>query len=320
MHAPVAYPAARLRCEPVAEVSGVVAGHKPVRLARPAKAAGAKAVLPLRRSAPLLSRLGAAPAKQHERTLDILRSVLASALATAGASDDADPATPQPRWDDALAEKRAAFVDALRELQHPHADAIGAISELLDNRVRLGLLSAAAARDFAATADDAALTLANTPATSLSSSLGSDESGETLAADEPERLDPIAWAHSQWRSARRGRSIASDATLVEPTAAPDDMGVCWPLDYGSSRACGRFFADLGEVRVPSRFRVPQNSLAMLAGEQLMMRNDKIVCPLKNRLQEVNPRRQCFEDYVRATGAIPPPPAAVRPPSRLRDEC
>ncbi|KAJ1932429.1 hypothetical protein FBU59_006373 [Linderina macrospora] len=90
---------------------------------------------------------------------------------------------------------------------------------------------------------------------------------------------------------------------------PDHLGICWPLDDSAreaARSWGRFYADLGDTRVPSRFRTPERSLAMLATEQLMMQNDKIVCPLKNRLQEPNPRRQQFEEYVRATGSLPPP--------------
>lgn len=110
--------------------------------------------------------------------------------------------------------------------------------------------------------------------------------------------------------------LAEDAEALKdlPPAIEDVMGICWPLDnpfkYEDVRSCwGRFYAELGDVRVPSRFRVPRHSLIKLATEQLMMQNDKIVCPLKNRLQEANPRRQQFEDYVREVGTLPPPPSS-----------
>ncbi|KAI8324998.1 hypothetical protein GQ54DRAFT_320176 [Martensiomyces pterosporus] len=145
-----------------------------------------------------------------------------------------------------------------------------------------------------------------------------------------------SWS-SQHSRRRRRTSVSSEHTLVAhgdalfspgaaadaPAAMSDVLGICWPMDDAAREAAhnwGRFYADLGDVRVPTRFRVPQHSLTMLATEQLMMRNDKIICPLKNRLQEVNPRRQRFEDYIRSTGCIPPPAfAGDLPPSPLRHE-
>ncbi|KAJ2156168.1 hypothetical protein GGF46_005372 [Coemansia sp. RSA 552] len=382
MQASMPYTQARLRSEPIAELCGVVAGNRPVRSAQtPATVPG---VLPkqkqkqsgfsspLRRTASLLGRSLASDSsakhkKQqqqqlHERTLEILRTILASAkpavAVTDSQSQDAEK-TSTSGWVASLDEKRSAFVEALRELQHPHAEGIEAIHALLCNRACLGLLSADAAGDFAGrpavAADDLDLSLAldstaESPTVSLSSSLGSEESAATLDgdADEDSPAEETGlggrviemWASSgRWGGAagggRRGRSICSERTLVagegtragcgaadDAQAEPDDMGVCWPLDAAAKEAAGswgRFYADLGEARVPTRFRVPQHSLSMLASEQLMMRNDKIVCPLKNRLQEVNPRRQCFEDFVRATGTIPPPATDARPRSSLCNE-
>ncbi|KAJ1665993.1 hypothetical protein IW140_000581 [Coemansia sp. RSA 1813] len=102
--------------------------------------------------------------------------------------------------------------------------------------------------------------------------------------------------------------VAPNPSTVTATM-PDEMGICWPLDDASSErtnSWGRFYADLGGLRIPTRYRTPNRSLAMLATEQRMMLNDKIVCPLKNRLQEPNPRRQQFEDYIRETGSLPLP--------------
>ncbi|KAJ2802564.1 hypothetical protein H4R20_003232 [Coemansia guatemalensis] len=395
MHASLPYAQARLRSEPVAEVCGFVASNTPTRLAATRRSCGMAAakgtpskqlahVSPLRRSPSLLGRShytenAAVEKQQYGRALEILRTLLASATITADCSEKTKGADPEPavQWDLELAQKRAAFVEALRELQHPHADTIEAINALLANRTSLGLLTAATASGYAANTgndeddDDMELPLtifnsSGSPANSMSSSLDSDESAETLAnsgvcdnglldedelalVDAEEQPDQSsepsfieAWAAGElWSGAasRRSASICSDSTLdgaseamrvhssclaedAAPAAIPDDMGICWPLDDltgASARSWGRFYADLGEVRVPTRFRVPQNSLSMLATEQLMMRNDKIVCPLKNRLQEVNPRRQCFEDYIRATGTVPPSPSTVKPRSPLRSE-
>ncbi|KAJ1965357.1 hypothetical protein GGI12_000835 [Dipsacomyces acuminosporus] len=146
-----------------------------------------------------------------------------------------------------------------------------------------------------------------------------------------------SWSSVDSSSGRRRTSVSSERTAVAlgdaplsteasadaPVALPDVLGICWPLDDAAKEAAnswGRFYAELGDVRVPTRFRSPLNSLAMLATEQLMMRNDKIVCPLKNRLLEANPRRQRFEDYIRTTGSIPPPGyAGELPASSLRNE-
>ncbi|KAJ2548653.1 hypothetical protein GGH95_006393, partial [Coemansia sp. RSA 1836] len=164
-------------------------------------------------------------------------------------------------------------------------------------------------------------------ACSLSSSLDSAESEATLSAEsdaaaEPEGLFEL-WASGGgfWRRRTgHGRRASSVHTAVapeeaeeeeeepKPAAMADHAGTCWPLDAAAgdaARGWGRFYAELGGVRVPTRFRVPRHSLAMLAAEQLMMRNDKIVCPLKNRLQEPNPRRQRFEAHIHATGTVPP---------------
>ncbi|KAI9501663.1 hypothetical protein BX070DRAFT_236551 [Coemansia spiralis] len=129
-------------------------------------------------------------------------------------------------------------------------------------------------------------------------------SGSTLAEGTSDSVNDAYNNH--------GASVPSANVAVK--ALPDDMGICWPLDDVASEAAsswGRFYADLGGVRVPTRFRTPRHSLAMLATEQRMMCNDKIVCPLKNRLQEPNPRRQQFEDYIRETGTLPPPPPVSR---------
>ncbi|KAJ2630346.1 hypothetical protein H4R22_002737 [Coemansia sp. RSA 1290] len=299
---PVALPYSPFRrhSEPVAEVSGVVANHKSMRIGTSTGTSS------LKRSPSTAKLLSAG--LQHERTLEILRGVLAAAIA--GAEEEAE----ERRWDVALAAKRAVLVEGLRAQQHPQAETISATTVLLHNRVRLGLVSAESAAAYAeAEGEGVGLALAGSMEPSPASSL---DSTGTLADAEP--AEPIAaWAiGGRWGGSRRGRSIASDRTLTGDAALePDELGVCWPVAGGCAREAPRFDAELGAVRVPPRFRVPQHSLAMLAGEQRMMRSDKIVCPLKNRLQEVNPRRQCFEDVVRATGAIPPPPAQEQSPLR-----
>ncbi|KAJ2082083.1 hypothetical protein H4R24_001881 [Coemansia sp. RSA 988] len=394
MHTSLPYAQTRLRSEPVAEVCGFVASNRPTRLAaaqsscRMSAAKGLPSkqlehVSPLRRSPSLLGRSHrtesvAVEKQQYGRALEILRTLLASTTITADSTEKTKEAVPEPavQWDLELAQKRAAFVEALRELQYPHADTIEAINALLSNRVSLGLLTAASASGYVSDDEDdeddemelplTIVNLSDSPTNSMSSSLDSDKSSETLTnsdACDDELLDETelalgdareqpdqssepsfieAWTTGElWSgvASRRSASICSDTTLDDageamralsnntdedqtPAAMPDDMGICWPLDDldgASARSWGRFYADLGEVRVPTRFRVPQNSLSMLATEQLMMRNDKIVCPLKNRLQEVNPRRQSFEDYVRATGTVPPSPSAIKPRSSLRNE-
>ncbi|KAJ2810184.1 hypothetical protein FBU31_008046, partial [Coemansia sp. 'formosensis'] len=150
-------------------------------------------------------------------------------------------------------------------------------------------------------------------ACSLSSSFDSNESATTLGADDAERFDfgdtidqaeqaaqrlklslIEMWANGGfWRgvstrpwnngSGSSVHTVVSDepspaTTEAKPAAIADHLGTCWPLDEASkdvSNSWGRFYADLGGVRVPTRFRVPRHSLAMLATEQLMMRNDKI---------------------------------------------
>ncbi|KAJ1721246.1 hypothetical protein LPJ53_004203 [Coemansia erecta] len=103
-------------------------------------------------------------------------------------------------------------------------------------------------------------------------------------------------------------------TLEVAEAVPDVGGICWALSDAleelAKQSWTRFYASLGGVRVPTRFRTPEHSLNMLACEQLMMRNDKLICPLKNRTQEPNPRRQLFEEFIRATGTVPPPDSAA----------
>ncbi|KAJ2453240.1 hypothetical protein EV183_002394 [Coemansia sp. RSA 2336] len=303
---PVALPYSPFRrhSEPVAEVSGVVANHKGMRIDTSMGASS------LKRSTSAAKLLSAG--LQHERALEMLRCVLAAATALAEEAQEEER-----RWDVALAAKRAVFVEGLRAQQHPQAETISTTAMLLHNRVRLGLVSAESAAAYAeAEGEGVGLALAGSVEPSPASSL---DSMGTLGGSEP--AEPVAaWAGGgRWGGARRGRSIASDRTLAGDAALePDELGVCWPVAGGGAREAPRFDAELGAVRVPPRFRVPQHSLAMLAGEQRMMRSDKIVCPLKNRLQEVNPRRQGFEDVVRATGAIPAPPAAQ--PSPLRRAC
>ncbi|KAJ2711566.1 hypothetical protein H4R19_003186 [Coemansia spiralis] len=338
MPVPLPYAAARLRSKPVAEVCGVVASNAPLRL-RPAPVAA----LPKRPSAGTVRR----QQQRHGRSLELLRAVLTTAaVAALEAVAPARSAGDSPGcWTAALADKRAVFVEALRELQHPHAEAIGTIHALLDNRVCLGLLSPAAAGAFGLCSDDDVglpLSVATTLSIdgSLSSSLESTDSAATFAGPSDDELDDgyddgeqlslvDAWASGRrWPGPPRGSSICSEATLAgscdtaRSAPLPDDMGICWPLGgTHSDAACawGRFYAELGEMRIPTRFRTPQHSLAKLATEQLMMRNDKIVCPLKNRLQEPNPRRLAFEDHIRATGIILPPTVATRHCSPLRSE-
>ncbi|KAJ2165332.1 hypothetical protein IW139_003144 [Coemansia sp. RSA 353] len=292
----VLYSPSRLHSVAVAEVCGVVAGHTPMRLTSPTTHIQTTKHI-----------------SKHNRTLDILRTILGTTVLS-------EP-IPSRQWDGELETKRLEFVDALRELQHPHAEAISDVHALLDNRVQLGLVSADAAREFSPCD-----TLADiSPSSSLeSASLGSEASMESEAptVHEAPSAHETQTVHDMLdeavRMRWRGRSISSDRTCVDMEPETDALGVCWPLRGACTRTGSGFYALLGEVRVPSRFRVPSHSLMMLASEQRMVASDKIVCPLKNRLQEVNPKRQGFEDYVRATGCIPPVP--VRQHSRLRHPC
>ncbi|KAJ2503025.1 hypothetical protein GGH96_000624 [Coemansia sp. RSA 1972] len=285
----VLYSPSRLHSVAVAEVCGVVAGHTPVRLVTPAVQTTKHIT-------------------KHNRTLDILRTILGTTVLS--------ETIPSRQWDSELETKRLEFVDALRELQHPHAETIADVHALLDNRVQLGLVSADAAREFSPSND----TLADiSPSSSLESeSLGSEASIESEAPTVHESQTVHDMLDEAVRTRWRGRSISSERTCVDMEPETDALGVCWPLHGACTQTGSGFYALLGEVRVPSRFRVPSHSLMMLASEQRMVASDKIVCPLKNRLQEVNPKRQGFEDYVRATGCIPPVP--VRLHSRLRHPC
>ncbi|KAJ2701823.1 hypothetical protein H4218_001207 [Coemansia sp. IMI 209128] len=387
---PIASPrlAVRTRTAPIAELSSVVAYNSSPQLPRSSSDARhstqltkKKSYASLHSSALLHSRKSSAstiPSTRHERSLELLRTVLATAQvlgselepsqAAKVVAESVEPAA-RALWRLTLDEQRIAFIETLRQLQHPHADVIGSLNVLLCNRVAIGLLGPNSAADYRCAMQrpacmDAALPIdivgltRSVAACSLSSSFGSDESATTLGAEDGERFDsgeaadPFEqtvqglklglvemWASNGfWRGASaRSRSDASGrprrssahsvhtvvgdeprpgAAEAKPAAITDHMGTCWPLDEASKEAAsswGRFYADLGGVRVPTRFRVPRHSLAMLATEQLMMRNDKIVCPLKNRLQEANPRRQRFEDFINATGTIPLP----APPAKLR---
>ncbi|KAJ2745741.1 hypothetical protein GGI20_001911 [Coemansia sp. BCRC 34301] len=378
----------RTRTAPVAELSNVMAHNLPPRLPKPAIAttggsaqlARKKSYASLHSNALLHGRASldkkssstlatsAIPVASHQRALELLRSVLATVqgpiieleLSQTVDSIVAESIEPAARafWSLTLDERRATFIEALHQLQHPHADVIGSLNLLLCNRVAIGLLDPVSASDYStaqqrAAAAEAAAAACNgavpiaiadlTPrcsaAYSLSSSFDSSESETTLvagddvdsfdlgiSADQAEQQTAQGlkrglvemWANGGfWRgmsarpqsSSRRASSVHTVAAEepAKPVAMTDHTGACWPLDDVSkdvARSWGRFYADLGGVRVPTRFRVPHHSLAMLATEQLMMRNDKIVCPLKNRLQEANPRRQLFEDYIHATGTIP----------------
>ncbi|KAJ2330384.1 hypothetical protein GGI00_003731 [Coemansia sp. RSA 2681] len=369
----VPYMTTRMRTAPVAELSNVMAYNAPPRgLLAKAGGGGCGGQLTKRKSYASLhgnsalllcgsstnldkKSSGASSATRAMRALELLRSALAAAQvlgggelelrpeasAAAAAIDVAESIEPAARafWGLTLDEQRAAFVAALRLVQHPHADVIGPLNLLLCNRAAIGLLSPASAADYNTTISSnssSAVPIAiaglarSAAACSLSSSLDSAESEATLAAEsdaaaEPEGLFDL-WASGGgfWRRrAGRGRRASSMHTAVapeeeaeeaeaeepRPAAMADHAGTCWPLDAAAgdaaARGWGRFYAELGGVRVPTRFRVPRHSLAMLAAEQLMMRNDKIVCPLKNRLQEPNPRRQRFEAHIHATGAVPP---------------
>ncbi|KAJ2772185.1 hypothetical protein IWQ57_001872, partial [Coemansia nantahalensis] len=225
--------AARLRTVPIAEVCGVVASNPPLRLGTAPSAS-----LPKRPGA------GAVRRHRHERSLEMLRGVLVAAAAAAAreAAASAGDACEKPgQWTAALAEKRAVLVEALRELQHPQAEAIGAIHMLLENRVLLGLLSPAAACALAQYPDDVGLPLTVVPSVSvdggLSSSLESTDSAGTVAYpddddglaanayeadaalaggryDDGEQFSLVdAWAGEQRRLVtRRGSSICSGAT------------------------------------------------------------------------------------------------------------
>ncbi|KAJ2736798.1 hypothetical protein IW152_000552 [Coemansia sp. BCRC 34962] len=388
---PIASPrlAVRTRAAPIAELSSVVAYNSSPQLPKSSgdtrhstQLTKKKSYASLHSSALLHSRKSSPskiPSAPHERSLELLRTVLATAQllgselepsqAVKAAAQPIEPAARAP-WSLTLDEQRIAFIETLRQLQHPHADVIGSLNLLLCNRAAIGLLGPNSAADYCCAMQRAACINAAMPidivdltwsaaACSLSSSFGSDESATTLGAEDVERFDSgeaidqveqtiqglklglvEMWANSGlWRgvsarsrddsSDRRRRSSAAHSVHtvvadeprpaiveVKPAAIADHMGTCWPLDEATKEVAsswGRFYADLGGVRVPTRFRVPRHSLAMLATEQLMMRNDKIICPLKNRLQEANPRRQRFEDFISATGTIP----VQMPPTKLR---
>ncbi|KAJ1944572.1 hypothetical protein EC988_005954 [Linderina pennispora] len=323
-------PAMRLRSAPVAELSGFVASTSNTTSRKSPKKQRPFAYSA--RRAPIVNSVSkSATTDQHTRVLELLRAAL---TASPEAEKPAETAGEDKRQK--LVELRTAFIGVLRELQMPQADSIMSVSELLQNRSELGLLDLASVSEFChSELDDSASCIDEDAAPMLPASYSSDDTTLLGTDDElfaersadsgrPSKTSFIeSWAHNgfwrgvstrswmspQERRSRRRTSASSDSTLVAPYAVPDHLGICWPLDdtaREAARSWGRFYADLGDTRVPSRFRTPDNSLAMLATEQLMMRNDKIVCPLKNRLQETNPKRQQFEEYVRATGSLPPP--------------
>ncbi|KAJ2695067.1 hypothetical protein GGH99_000341 [Coemansia sp. RSA 1285] len=424
----------RLHAEPIAELSGVVAYNKPTwqtekhatRKTHLPRHPGSQSLLHYTRSIPSQTTTttttsatrstgsnGCNNGSSHERTLEMLRSVLCSAKSLLPSDLDAETCRPEAKIavlqnkPAGLEAHRAAFVEALRELQLPGAESIAAINALLCNRVKLGLLDAVKAsnyRTLAARPTSAGSALGVSIVTfadvddeqlransNISSSLNSTESSETLASDDADasaaddagtaellysmdgnssssssssESQPVlstkssliemwatsgfwrgvstrAWSGTSFIQERRNVSISSGSTLTasvsdgdaendtasnsnsnsnsQPPAEAeaagavppmaDELGVCWPLDEASSERAGswgHFYAQLGDVRVPTRFRTPHQSLVMLATEQSMMASDKIVCPLKNRLQEPNPRRQLFEDHIRETGLLPPP--------------
>ncbi|KAJ2876381.1 hypothetical protein GGH93_000790 [Coemansia aciculifera] len=375
------YPTIRTRTAPIAELSSVVAYNAPPRLPKSSttQLTKKKSYASLHSSALLHGRTSVRksssspiPSASHERALELLRTVLATAQVLGSelepsqevVAESTEPAA-RALWSLTLDEQRIAFIETLHQLQHPHADVIGSLNSLLCNRVAIGLLCPTSATDYSCAMQRAACNSSaavpidivgltrSAAACSLSSSFGSDESVTTLGADDAERFDlgdaidqveqtaqglklslVEMWASGgfwrgvstrSWNNNHRGSSVHSAQTVVaeepspaevRPTAITDHLGTCWPLDEASkdiTSGWGRFYADLGGVRVPTRFRVPRHSLTMLATEQLMMHNDKIVCPLKNRLQEANPRRQRFEDYINATGTIP----LQVPPTKLR---
>ncbi|KAI7830994.1 hypothetical protein BX661DRAFT_197534 [Kickxella alabastrina] len=329
----------RLRAEPIAEVCGFVASNKPVQIVPaasrlPQSLSKAPAYTSLRRSTLLCSRdtpkaTAAAAAKtQHERALSLLRTVLATAKLPEPAASE------KQAWGlDVLEEQRLALVRMLRDTQSAQAEKVVAAHALMSSRAACGLVDATSARAYGrALRQSSAYGIAMPAAAhavssndSLASSLSSTSSEATLndgdsdgggddAMDGPSRPGLIeSWAaNSFWRgmsarpwSASRPGSVCSDRTL--PVA--DATGMCWSLDAGddAASAWGQFYASLGGVRIPTRFR------------QLMMRNDKLRCPLKNRLVEPNPRRLAFEDHIRATGSVPTLDlsASTKPPSTLR---
>ncbi|KAJ2664526.1 hypothetical protein IWW48_000779 [Coemansia sp. RSA 1200] len=419
----------RLHAEPIAELSGIVAYNKPTwqtekhgtRKTHLPRYPGSQSLLHYTRNTPSqtttttttsatrsTSSNGRNNGNSHERTLEMLRSVLCSAKSFLPSDLDAGTCRPEAKIavlqnkPAGLEAHRAAFVEALRELQLPGAESIVTINALLCNRVKLGLLDAVKASNYRTlaarptSASDALgvpiVTFADVDDeqlrvnSNISSSLNSTESSETLASDDADasaaddagtaellysmdgsssssESQPVlntkssliemwatsgfwrgvstrAWSGTSFIQERRHASISSGSTLTasmcdgdaendttsssnsntqpsaeaeaEAAAAPpmaDELGVCWPLDEALSERAGswgHFYAQLGDVRVPTRFRTPHQSLVMLATEQSMMASDKIVCPLKNRLQEPNPRRQLFEDHIRETGLLPPP--------------
>ncbi|KAJ2722269.1 hypothetical protein GGI07_003415 [Coemansia sp. Benny D115] len=185
--------------------------------------------------------------------------------------------------------------------------------------------------------DDDVLLIRPTAAskTGAASSAASASSSSSSSGLKASLVELWAVNSSIWSPANRSEqapSLCSEAATtmedshldsLDAQLLPDASGICWALtDQDAQDAAGswgRFFASLGGVRVPTRFRTPQGSLAMLATEQLMMLNDKLVCPLRNRLQEPNPRRTAFEEHIRLTGALPPAPAK-RTPSPLGQAC
>ncbi|KAJ1799327.1 hypothetical protein LPJ59_001910 [Coemansia sp. RSA 2399] len=392
----------RLRAEPVAELSGFVACNKPA-WQRAIHNTG-KTQLPrhpgsqsLLHCAESTSRLTTAAAcnSSHERTLEMLRTVLSSSMMSSPSDSDTGAIKHETKSVVSQASKmsaglevhRATFLESLYDVQDSAAESIAATNALLCNRVKLGLLDSASAKNYyaqmaqAADGDDMlAISIGFADESDeqhqlgdgegdISSSLNSNGSSDTLTPDDTEMAvdisgddndEPQQQQHQQqpaqgtkasliemwatngfWRGVstrawssytqqRRRRSSAcsgstlatgvcdieadkdTDADNIEQTASAttaaisDEMSICWPLDDASrerTRSVGRFYTDLGGLHVPSRYRTPNRSLAMLATEQRMMVNDKIVCPLKNRLQEPNPGRQQFEDYIREIGSL-----------------
>ncbi|KAJ1913013.1 hypothetical protein H4219_005384 [Mycoemilia scoparia] len=151
-------------------------------------------------------------------------------------------------------------------------DCVDETYDILESRVRLGLVDQVSVEVYA---NALAAETANTDSES-------DMSGETLVN-----------GNESYKFRASGCSnCCYDIELL------DDMyDMCWPLDPAEKAAVAEEARkSMPQVQIPPRYRGA--SLQPLATEQLMMKEGKIICPLKNRLARANTRRIAFEVALR----------------------
>ncbi|KAJ1679086.1 hypothetical protein EV182_002757 [Spiromyces aspiralis] len=167
---------------------------------------------------------------------------------------------------------------------------------LVDSRARLGLLDQASVDIYASTlASDGSDTRSEASGDTLVSSLSSSSSyAGSCCCTPPSPRSTDGNAESDW-------PIFSSCDCFDELL-DDPYHICWPLDpVEKARSVEAIRRATPCVRIPPRYR--STSLKPLAIEYRMMKANKIVCPLKNRLNTLNPRRMTFEIALRERGEL-----------------